>query len=327
MALQRAAIRHWTRLGRQGAVNLYVGITDYDWFRFLSALQSVEEVNFWQPGGRTNFRALRSGELFLFKLHAPRNFIVGGGVFARAEILPTSIAWEAFGPSNGAVSLSEMRERIARYREQEDDLRQDYMIGCRILTQPFFFPDNEWIPIPESWSRHIQQGRTYDAAVGDGKRLWELVMDRVATRADAPISVPRYGEPVLIRPRLGQGAFRVGVTGVYQRRCAVTGERTLPILDAAHIRPYGDDGDHEITNGLLLRTDVHRLFDLGYVTVTNDGHFEVGRRLKEDFENGRHYYAMHGKPITLPKDADERPARHALEWHQTPSSLAERHAS
>ena len=78
-------------------VNLYVGITDYDWFRFLSALPNVDEVNFWQPGGRTNFKALQSGELFLFKLHSPRNFIVGGGVFARADILPTSLAWDAFG--------------------------------------------------------------------------------------------------------------------------------------------------------------------------------------------------------------------------------------
>src|SRR5437016_17271 len=75
-------------------VNLYVGITDYDWFQFLAALPGVDEVNFWQPGGRTNFHALRPGELFLFKLHAPRNFIVGGGVFARADILPTSLTWE-----------------------------------------------------------------------------------------------------------------------------------------------------------------------------------------------------------------------------------------
>jgi len=96
-------------------VSLYVGITDYDWFRFLSTLPSVEEVNFWQPGGRTNFKALQPGERFLFKLHAPRNFIVGGGVFARADILPTSLAWEAFGTTNGAASLLEMRKRIAHY--------------------------------------------------------------------------------------------------------------------------------------------------------------------------------------------------------------------
>jgi putative restriction endonuclease len=90
-------------------VNLYVGITDYEWFRFLSATSAVEEVNFWQPGGRTNFNALQSGELFLFKLHSPRNFIVGGAVFARAEILPTSLAWEAFGTMNGAPPISPRR--------------------------------------------------------------------------------------------------------------------------------------------------------------------------------------------------------------------------
>jgi putative restriction endonuclease len=83
-------------------VKLYVGITDFDWFQFLSAQLTVDEANFWQPGGRTNFRALEPGELFLFKLHSPRNFILGGGVFARADILPLSLAWDAFGTSNGA---------------------------------------------------------------------------------------------------------------------------------------------------------------------------------------------------------------------------------
>jgi len=61
-----------------------------------------------------------------------------------------------------------------------------------------------------------------------------------------------WGEPTLIRPRLGQGAFRVIVTDNYARRCAVTGERTLPALDAAHIRPYADHGEHDPSNGLLL---------------------------------------------------------------------------
>jgi putative restriction endonuclease len=76
----------------------------------------------------------------------------------------------------------------------------------------------------------------------------------------------RFGEPQLIQPRLGQGAFRVLVTDVYNRRCAVTHERTLPALEAAHIRPYGDGGEHEARNGLLLRRDIHSLFDAGYVT-------------------------------------------------------------
>ncbi len=111
-------------------INLYVGITDYDWYRFLSARPNIEEVNFWQPGGRTNCKALKPGELFLFKLHSPRNFIVGGGVFAHADILPVSLAWEAFGPSNAATNLAQMRSRIAYYRKEPENPHEDYSIGC-----------------------------------------------------------------------------------------------------------------------------------------------------------------------------------------------------
>ncbi|MGB4220904.1 MAG: hypothetical protein WBJ50_06455 [Smithellaceae bacterium] len=57
----------------------FVGITDRDWFELLSSLPQLDEVNFWQPSGKQQFRALAPGELFLFKLHSPDNFIVGGG--------------------------------------------------------------------------------------------------------------------------------------------------------------------------------------------------------------------------------------------------------
>ena len=96
------------------------------------------------------------------------------------------------------------------------------------------------------------------------------------------------------------GGFRLLVTDVYQRRCAVTLERTLPALEAAHIRPYADGGTHEVSNGLLLRRDIHSLFDAGYVTVTPDLRFEVSRRIREEFENGRHYYALHGQRLNPP---------------------------
>ena len=119
-----------------------------------------------------------------------------------------------------------------------------------------------------------------------------------------------------MRPRLGQGTFRLAVTDTYERRCAVSQERTLPILDAAHIRGYADGGAHEVSNGLLLRTDIHKLFDLGYVTVSGDGRFEVSRRLKEDFQNGKHYYALHGQQIWQPRDPGRRPSQTALSWHR-----------
>ena len=105
------------------------------------------------------------------------------------------------------------------------------------------------------------------------------------------------------------------VTDIYERRCAVTRERTLPALEAAHIRPYGDGGQHEAQNGILLRRDIHSLFDAGYVTVTPDLHFEVSPRIREEFDNGRDYYALHGRRIVPPERLDERPDPKALAWH------------
>ena len=70
----------WQTMG----INLVIAVTDDDWFEMLRRQPDLNEVNFWAPSA-ANFRALQPGELFLFKLHAPRNVIVGGGVFAYAK--------------------------------------------------------------------------------------------------------------------------------------------------------------------------------------------------------------------------------------------------
>ena len=297
------------------AINLVVAVTDYDWFQALRTREDWPEVNFWAPSG-ANFRALQPGELFLFKLHSPRNYIVGGGVFAHSITLPCSLAWEAFGQANGAADLGQMRARILRYRDVDPNDRSDFPIGCRVLTQAFFKREEEWLPVPESWSKNIVTFKTYSTDSEDGQRLWEWAQGAmIGPPLGFAEDAPRFGEPTLIRPRLGQGAFRIVVTDAYQRRCAVTGERTLPALDAAHIRPYSEGGEHSVVNGLLLRRDIHCLFDLGYVTVTPEHIFEVSPRIREEFENGRDYYAMHGRELLLPRRNELRPEGAALDWH------------
>ena len=297
-------------------INLVIAVTDGGWFDMLRQQPNLTEVNFWAPSA-AKFRALQPGELFLFKLHAPRNVIVGGGIFAYANTLPCSLALEAFREANGARSAQEMRARIARYRRADQGDRSDFEIGCRILTQPFFFDKGDWIPVPASWAPNIVSFKTYATGDADGLALWDAVNDRLKRPASPGMAEAqaRFGEPQLIRPRLGQGAFRVLVTDIYNRRCAITHERTLPALEAAHIRPYGDGGEHEARNGLLLRRDIHSLFDAGYVTVTPGLRFEVSRRIKEEFDNGRHYYELHGKPISAPADVLRRPDPEALRWH------------
>ena len=295
----------------------FVGITDREWFDLLSSRPQLDEVNFWQPSGNRQFRALAPGELFLFKLHSPEDFIVGGGIYAHSSLLPISLAWESFAISNGARNLTEMRARVAKYRPQTEDRTADYTIGCILLEQPFFLPRQAWIPVPSDWKANIVQGRGYDLTTEPGITLWNRL--RSATAVTSAVQEPRaqYGEPVLTFPRLGQGSFRVLVTDAYERRCAVTGERTLPALDAAHIKPYSENGLHLVSNGILFRRDLHALFDKGYVTITPTMHVEVSRRIKEEFENGRDYYRHHGQAIRLPSIPTDRPSPEFLAWHNS----------
>jgi len=298
------------------SINLVVAVTDGDWFSHLARIPGLTEANFWAPSDST-FKALKPGELFLFKLRAPHDAIVGGGVFTHSNSLPCSLAWEAFRESNGATSAQEMRARIAKYRRVAVDDRSDFAIGCRILTQPFFLAEPDWIPVPASWSKNTVTFKTYNTGDREGLALWEAVQARLAPRPAFSVTEPhaRFGEPQLIRPRLGQGAFRIVVTDLYERRCAVSRERTLPALEAAHIRPYSEGGEHEVRNGLLLRRDIHSLFDAGYVTVTPSLHFEVSRRIREEFDNGKLYYELHGQKIIVPGDPNQRPDAAALRWH------------
>lgn len=301
----------------------FVGVTDFDWYEFLANRLDLTEVNFWQPGGRVLFKVLAPGDLFLFKLHSPNNFIVGGGFFETSSLLPVSLAWETFGAGNGVASLQQMRERIAKYRRESATSWEDPVIGNIILQQPFFLRNDAWIPIPADFSLNIVRGKTYDLDVGTGRAIWDALAERLAAsaihmpvRAVGEVTAGKmFSDPVLARRRLGQGAFRVLVTDSYQRRCAITSEHTLPVLEAAHIRPVTLGGEHLVSNGLLLRSDVHTLFDRGYVTVTPDYTFRVSERLKSDWNNGKIYYAQDSSRIHLPPDRSLWPDRQALEWH------------
>jgi putative restriction endonuclease len=271
-------------------MQFWLGVTDSSWFDFLSRT-SVDEVNFWQPSGRAPFVGLESGAPFLFKLKRPYNHIAGGGTFVKFSTLPLSLAWEVIGMKNGAESR-EAFEAMIRRLGSSPNIR-DPEIGCTVLTAPFFWPKENRIANPIGWSGNIVRGRYYETENTDGANLWASVQERFRnpTVGGLPSQLQepgaRYGEPTLIRLRLGQGAFRVIVTDAYRRRCAITGESTLPVLEAAHIRPYARSGVNEVSNGMLLRSDFHKLFDAGLVTVTPELRTEVSPLIKEQWFNGK----------------------------------------
>jgi putative restriction endonuclease len=306
----------------------YIGLTDPDWYQFLSKQPHVDEVNFWQPHAGQAFRALKPNEPFIFKLRAPYKAIAGFGFYARYETLPAWLAWECFEEMNGAPDRDTMIDQIVRLRNDDSPAIRagNFSIGSIMIAAPVFFPPSEWVTPPLDWAKTgIQKGKSYPLDSGEGRRIIKECYDKAFAgnrywniqhpRDGIGDESARYGSPTTIRPRLGQGLFSLAVRDAYDGACAVTHEHSAPVLEAAHIKPYACGGEHDVNNGLLLRRDLHRLFDRGYVTVTPDYRFRVGNSLRDEFNNGRSYYGMDGSLIAIPEQIQLQPARELLDWH------------
>ncbi|MET8308590.1 MULTISPECIES: HNH endonuclease [unclassified Micromonospora] len=299
----------------------FVGVTDERWYRFLAERPELNEVNFWRPSGGA-FRALTPGEPFLFKAHFPLNRVVGGGFFSGFTQLRISEAWELFGEANGAASIDEMRYSVGRYRKQAIGSGEDPTIGCIFVRDVTFFHDASTVDPPPAFASNVVQGKTYNLADAEVAGYFDLLMHRlIGTSAEVDLNGPWhrpgpvYGDPRLVPQRLGQQSFKAVVLGAYGRRCAITGNKVQPVLQAAHIRPLPMGGEHRLDNGLLLKSDVHILFDRGYLGVDPKHRLMVSPRLRSEFGNGEQFYAKAGEQIALPERRSDRPRAEFLEWH------------
>lgn len=289
-------------------------ITDPDWYRFLRARPLLDEVNFWQPGRSSNSTAPGTPWLYLIR---GTSSIWGMGYFAAFSRMPIGVAWDTFGEGNGFDSFLAFQTKIARLKGVSPNAVGD--IGCSVLSSPTYFDE----PIEFShFARMYGPSKPFDARAPDGAKLWGLVEDQ-RNRGLTPIATspflkqPASGKPVLVIPRLGQATFRIQLEQQYDTRCTVTGERTRPTLEAAHIKPFSMVREHSLNNGLLLRSDLHKLFDQGYVTITPDRKFRVSKAIREEFENGRDYYALDGLSIRQPRSENAQPAEECLDWHSS----------
>lgn len=114
--------------------------------------------------------------------------------------------------------------------------------------------------------------------------------------------------------RRGQPDFRERLLAAYNRRCAVTGCDAIAALEAAHIRPYSGASSCRVTNGLLLRADIHSLFDLNLIGIDPRSLMIV---LAQEIRHTS-YKALNGKSLALPDDARSHPSKDALRerWSQ-----------
>ncbi|MFG1825575.1 HNH endonuclease [Microbispora bryophytorum] len=302
-------------------VKAYVGVTDAGWYRFLAGRPDLSEVNFWRPSSGREFRAIDHGEPFFFKTHHPHNRVVGGGFFSGFAPLRVSEAWEFFGEGNGVLHLTELRRQVGKYRSQPMAPDEDPVIGCVIIRDVFFYPEDRVAGPPPDFASNIVQGKSYDLTTHPAADYFYDLLNRAGIGGNVDLSEswhrdgPVFGDARLAPRRLGQRAFQAVVLHAYERRCAITGDRIRPVLQAAHIRPVTAGGEHRLDNGLLLRSDVHTLFDRGYLAVDPRHRLLVSPRLREEFGNGEEFYRRAGQEITVPDRPRDRPNREALEWH------------
>ncbi len=212
--------------------------------------------------------------------------------------------------------------RRPHYRRGRIGRDEDPRIGCLFIRDPVFLPRSAAADPPPQFASNIVQGKGYNVADQSVAPYFTELAGRIFGGVEMEVSNapwhrpgPVYGPGRLITQRLGQRAFQAVVLNAYNRRCAITGAKIRPILQAAHIRPLPAGGEHRLDNGLLLRSDTHTLYDQGYLAIDTRHRLLVSPRLRAEFGNGEEYYSKVGEPIALPERKVDRPNADFLEWH------------
>jgi putative restriction endonuclease len=307
----------------------FIALTDKAWFDFLAARAggtTLDEVNFWSPMSPRRMKKFALGEPIFFRLKSPHKAITGYGFFAHFCTLSLRDAWDFFGWKNGDPDEMRFLSRIGGYRKTNPFTpgQEAAPLGCTVLRHARFWPEDRWLEWGDArgWKNNVVRGATET----DPHRADRLMAEIAADRQTAPEDLIDIFEPVEADERIlitsrqvqreGQGTFRARLLDAYGRRCAITGERTELVLDAAHIQPYLGPRSNHIQNGLLLTKEFHTLFDNGYVTVSPEHSIMVSPRLRQEWHNGKRYYEFDGAPLRPPVDLPAAPSPAALAWHR-----------
>jgi putative restriction endonuclease len=134
-----------------------------------------------------------------------------------------------------------------------------------------------------------------------------LDIDNTASTPFALVKGDGFRKPVMRKDRKGQPLFRQQILRTYDYRCCISGDGLGELLEAAHIQPYIDERSNHPQNGLCLRVDLHRLFDAGLITITDDFMVRVSKRLA-----GTSYANLSRIKVRLPSDRRCWPSASAI---------------
>ena len=247
----------------------------------------------------------------------------GGSVPAR-EIYshPIMQGWYAQSDSSPTSHIPQIDRRL-----QERTSRESTTVGSEPRREPFLFdktPDANWYLTPNGWDYVLDEiipnlGSDIEQKYGSSKKILqdpELLGSLVSNESDV-VKLNYHLVSRTIKQRRGQPDFRRRLLSAYGGVCSVTGSNATEALEAAHITPVAHNGSMAISNGILMRADVHTLFDLGLLTI-NPKTMRV--ELSESLRNTDYAY-LHDKKINLPKLESNFPSGGGLSIHYTKSKV------
>lgn len=282
--------------------------TDIEWFKFLRTEGLNSEINFWTPTP-WNVSRLASGDKLYFMLKSPIRKIGGYGQFVEYKNMSVNDAWNKYGFKNGCTSKQELIERLDKYKaSNSSDERSvtDSEIGCIVLTNAVYYDDDKFLDLDNyeiDFSRFIVKIKYYnendplEIATQSTLKEFELL----------PTSIEKLKKSRLVTERKGQGNFRAIITTAYSNKCCITSETTPELLEAAHIQPYFDENSNHVKNGLLLRVDLHKLYDNGLLYIDESFKIHISPEVKSEF-----YRKLNGTTIRLPENNNLYPSKEAL---------------
>ncbi len=290
-----------------------IGSTSPDWMDFHKERDS-QTVCFWQPTPRDP-RELKYGDRWYF-FRRGSNRIDGYGTYVRWSNITVKAAWTLYKEGNGSLSINEFIYSLEGASSSDKKISEMSEIGCVELQGISYFdsPLNIsdigitplFVPFRYIRDRDLIEEGLFGYNNNENpeqiKMRFELCDERMVK--------PRFLKYLHIRD--SQAKFRKKLLDVYGNVCAVTGDQPSEVLDAAHIQPYINISSNHVQNGLILRADIHRLFDKGMISITDDLCIIVSRFF---LSSNSEYEKYHQRPLIIKNDV-VRPSREALKYHR-----------
>jgi hypothetical protein len=229
---------------------------------------------------------------------------------------PTRCFWYGFTSEKSSTPVSKAIDASNSRKSREIDTTslRKMASGIYTLRRPLTQEEAK-LPVPEFYFDEDQfYFGIYDlsdrANVPRAIEFIKPAVEKLRQSTEMPIEKATY-EFVQRLKRDRQPQFRDSVLKAYGRKCAITDCGTEESLEAAHINRFSDSYDDDVTNGILLRADLHRLLDAGLLKFTSNGD-----RLIADFYKAvadeESYRAFHGTKLRLPNNRSLWPSERSV---------------